>query len=350
MTLVKFPLLLSLSSLALSAVVPAPSVPAITPAPAPVADRHVNKREAWPDIVSSLIPQKIDTRYFSIDGDGNTQAKVTDHFSTVEISVSKRAEVAVHVATAAVGVFSEKLASGATEYSMEVTTDVLDNILALFKKLIADKEAGLIREFDPKYRTTAKAIAEYLNGKAGPSLLKVEFGGESLGVVAAEGALPAGAAGAVALGAEAVPYVAFVSWMAWQWTKLAVALNTSPQLKLPHSVVIEADKLPTQQDCQGPKQKCKADTCQGDLYICTVGPHCKSLHIYQNTYSNRCFEAHVRKRMISAATMMFPNATVVMQLMENVLVATKMAANVPILRTMWFQISGSRTAQASTTS
>jgi hypothetical protein len=349
MPLFKLPLLLSLSSLALSAAVPAPPVPAITAAPAPIAD-PINKREAWPDSISSLIPQKIDTRYFSIDGDGNTQAKVSDHFSTVSVTVSKRAEVAVHAATAAVGIYSEKVASGATEFSFEVAPDVIEKIKAAIKKLLADQEAGLFEIFDLKLKPAAEAAAEVINAEAGPSLIGVEMGGEGLAVVAAEGALPAGAAGAVALGAEVVPYVAFVSWMSWTWAKMVVALNSSPQLKLPHSVVIDVDKIPTQQECQGPNQKCKADTCKGQLSICSVGPHCKSHRIYSRIYSNRCCEAHAMTRMINAATMTFPNVQSVMKLMENVPLGTNLVANVPILRTKYIQKSGSRTAQTTTAS
>lgn len=285
MAFLKFPLLLSLSPLALGGLVPAPHIPTITPIPAPIAGHHINRREAWPESVTALIPQKIDQRYFSIDENGNTQAKVSDHFSTVEVSVSKRENIGVQIATAAVGIYKEKLPSGANELSLEITPDILKKIESFIKAWIKthpeDEEIPeIIEAFNPKLRPAAEAVANILNEEAGPSFIGVQMGGEPLAAVAVEGTLPAGVASAVAVGEVLVPYVSFVTLMAWQWAGLVVALSKSPQLKLPHSIVINEADLPSEQHCQGEKPKCKSDSCKGDLFICSVEPHCKFLLIY----------------------------------------------------------------------
>lgn len=121
----------------------------------------------------------------------------------------------------------------------------------------------------------AKAVGDLLNAEAGSSFIGDNMGGEPLAAIVTEGVLPAGAASSVAIGAAAVLYVSFVSWMSWKCASLVVALNSSPQLKLPHSIVIYESDLPNEQDCEGERQKCKADTCKGDLHICSVRPDYK---------------------------------------------------------------------------
>lgn len=100
------------------------------------------RREVWPESVTALIPKGVDQCFFSIDDNGNTQAKVSDGFSTVEVTISKREEVAVQVAAAAIGIYSEKLGARATEHSLEMTPDFIKEMEATIKKSLGGYRKG----------------------------------------------------------------------------------------------------------------------------------------------------------------------------------------------------------------
>jgi hypothetical protein len=278
-------LFIRLFPISLAAIIP-PN-PAVTNPPVPVP-ANIQKREPWPASLLSLIPQKVDERFFSIDGNGNTQVlSGIDHFSTVSVIVSRRDENSPKsTTTARVGIHTATVGKDGTEYSFEVAPAVRELIKDAYHSASAAKRevngnALVGRQgapiMDPGLLGPAKAVANVLNAEAGPSLLGVAMEGATLPEVVAPGALPAAEAGlsTLTIAGGATVYVSFVASLSWAWVGLLKGLSSTPQLDIPHAVVINLNDLPKPEQCSGGPTSCSAETCKGMNSICTVGPRCK---------------------------------------------------------------------------
>lgn len=241
--------------------------------------QQLNKREPWPESVIAMVPKFVDKRFFSVDEAGNTKA-IVDHFSTVTVTQSKRDEEATSkTTTARVGIHTAPLINGKLEYSFQVTPAVLEIIKNAAVPVVQRNAAAeqkvkskrdVIRIGDPKLLASASNIANALNAEAGPSLISVDMGNVPLSVAAAEGALPE-AASSVLLGSVAVSYIAIVSLVAWTWASVIHAMSSTPQLGLPHAVVIDMGKLGDKNKCSGSRPSCSAESCKGLVSVCTAG-------------------------------------------------------------------------------
>jgi hypothetical protein len=259
-----------------------PSNPKITDAP---TNLHLQKREPWPDNVLLMVPEHVDERFFSIDGNGNTQG-IVDHFSTVTVTESRRGVESVsRTHTARVGIHTTGVGKDGTQYAFEVAPairEIIKNAYHSVAKRDLDSSADItirqlsnIRVPDPALVRPAVAVANALNAEAGPSLIGVATEGATLAEVASAGALPAvEGASTVLLGATVVPYVALIAWVSFAWVGILQALSKTPQLDLPHAVVIDLSRLPNSDQCSGSPPSCDAETCKGLNSICTVGPAC----------------------------------------------------------------------------
>lgn len=125
-----------------------------------------------------MILEHVDERFFSIDGNGNTQALV-DHFSTVTVTESRRGEESVSRTHAArVGIHTASVGNDATQYAFEVAPavrEIIKNAYQSVAKRNLDSSDMNKRRLSnipvlPELERPAVAVADALNAEAGPSL------------------------------------------------------------------------------------------------------------------------------------------------------------------------------------
>jgi hypothetical protein len=282
-----------------------PSAPSVTSAPKFLGPRA----DSWPSDLQKLIPRNVDTRLFSVDGNGNTEALASSHFPTVTVTNFKRAQAAATTTTARAGIYTDFSDPNKVQFSFQVSPELLEIIkkagnaavkrdLKGFPELEVGDNSTVRRQlssdipeffpFDSRLRPAAEQIANQLTPNAAPGVVGADVGITTTvqEVVAVEaGAAEAGAVGVgagtgfvlgpVALGFTAVAYSTIVVLASFYWAQLIHQVSQSPALKLPHAVVIDLTKLPIPGSCPAQLQSCNSDTCRGMVAVCTSGKLCK---------------------------------------------------------------------------